>query len=204
MTSGLRHIATEPASLCHIKYIKSMEKKKNNPAVPRSSAKSAGHNSDSVRHNTRAASQTSNCNVCRLINYRRAVQTVIVCRQIRTMTLLSECHLKRRTTVSVKLAMSVAAGLSKSNFVIFIGAKNVVRRTSEWEILEGLKDGQRFDKKPKPCEGYLHKKRKWPLKGWHKVVIELPNVRSETHLWWNRDTSWWTREYSSMPKGLEK
>jgi hypothetical protein len=177
MTSGLRHIATEPASLCHSKYIKSsMEKKK---TVPRSSSKSAGHNSDSVRH-TRAASQTSNCNVCRLINYRRAVQTVIVCRQIRTMTLLSECHLKRGTTVSAKPAMSVAAGLSKSNFVLFIGAKNVVRRTSEWEILEGLKDGQRFDKKPKPCEGYLHKKRKWPLKGWHKVVIKSSNVRSET------------------------
>jgi len=87
------------------------------------------------------------------------------------MTHLSECHLKRRTIVRVKTqpVMSVADGLSKSNFVVFIGGKNVVRRTSEWEILEGLKDGQRFDKKPKPCEGYLHKKRKWPLKGWHKV-----------------------------------
>lgn len=43
------------------------------------------------------------------------------------------------------------------------------RRGSEWEILEGLKDGQRFEKKPEPFKGYLHKKRKWPLKGWHKV-----------------------------------
>lgn len=42
------------------------------------------------------------------------------------------------------------------------------RRGSEWEILEGLKDGQRFDKKPPVFTGYLHKKRKWPLKGWHK------------------------------------
>lgn len=43
------------------------------------------------------------------------------------------------------------------------------RRSSEWEIMEGLKDGQKFEKKPAPFNGYLHKKRKWPLKGWHKV-----------------------------------
>ena len=43
------------------------------------------------------------------------------------------------------------------------------RRGSEWEIMEGLKDGQRFDNKPNPFNGFLHKKRKWPLKGWHKV-----------------------------------
>lgn len=42
------------------------------------------------------------------------------------------------------------------------------RRGSEWEVLEGLKDGQRFDKRPEVMNGYLHKKRKWPLKGWHK------------------------------------
>ncbi|KAK6622081.1 hypothetical protein RUM44_001888 [Polyplax serrata] len=42
------------------------------------------------------------------------------------------------------------------------------RRGSEWEILEGLKDGQRYDIKPQILTGYLHKKRKWPLKGWHK------------------------------------
>ncbi|EEB19107.1 oxysterol-binding protein 3, putative [Pediculus humanus corporis] len=42
------------------------------------------------------------------------------------------------------------------------------RRGSEWEILEGLKDGQRYNIKPQVLTGYLHKKRKWPLKGWHK------------------------------------
>jgi hypothetical protein len=44
---------------------------------------------------------------------------------------------------------------------------------SEWEIVEGLKDGQRYDKKPDVFSGYLHKKRKWPLKGWHKVPSNL-------------------------------
>lgn len=47
------------------------------------------------------------------------------------------------------------------------------RRSSEWEILEGLRDGQRFDWKPNVFEGYLHKKRKWPLKGWHKRYFVL-------------------------------
>uniref|UniRef100_A0A8D8VD64 Oxysterol-binding protein-related protein 6 n=1 Tax=Cacopsylla melanoneura TaxID=428564 RepID=A0A8D8VD64_9HEMI len=47
-------------------------------------------------------------------------------------------------------------------------SKRFSRRGSEWEILEGLKDGQRFDTKPLAYSGYLHKKRKWPLKGWHK------------------------------------
>ncbi|KAJ2938880.1 hypothetical protein O0L34_g17690 [Tuta absoluta] len=42
------------------------------------------------------------------------------------------------------------------------------RRGSEWEVLEGLKDGQRYDRRPEVFNGYLHKKRKWPLKGWHK------------------------------------
>ncbi|XP_048484012.1 oxysterol-binding protein-related protein 3 [Plutella xylostella] len=47
-------------------------------------------------------------------------------------------------------------------------SKQSRRRGSEWEVLEGLKDGQRFEKRPEVFNGYLHKKRKWPLKGWHK------------------------------------
>ncbi|XP_054277187.1 oxysterol-binding protein-related protein 3-like isoform X2 [Macrosteles quadrilineatus] len=51
--------------------------------------------------------------------------------------------------------------------------KRINRRGSEWEIVEGLKDGQRFEKKPEVFTGYLHKKRKWPLKGWHKRYFVL-------------------------------
>lgn len=39
----------------------------------------------------------------------------------------------------------------------------------EWEILEGLREGQKCETKPEKFEGYLMKRRKWPLKGWHKV-----------------------------------
>lgn len=42
-------------------------------------------------------------------------------------------------------------------------------KKGEWEILEGLKEGQRFDLVPRKFEGFLLKRRKWPLKGWHKV-----------------------------------
>ncbi|CAH1139253.1 unnamed protein product [Phyllotreta striolata] len=51
--------------------------------------------------------------------------------------------------------------------------KKKIRRGSEWEIMEGLKDGQRFENKPNTFTGYLHKKRKWPLKGWHKRYFML-------------------------------
>ncbi|KAK9732415.1 Oxysterol-binding protein [Popillia japonica] len=47
------------------------------------------------------------------------------------------------------------------------------RRSSEWEIMEGLKEGQKCEKKPAKYNGYLHKKRKWPLKGWHKRYFVL-------------------------------
>ena len=36
-------------------------------------------------------------------------------------------------------------------------------------MLEGLKEGQTFDFIPKKFEGFVLKKRKWPLKGYHKV-----------------------------------
>jgi hypothetical protein len=39
----------------------------------------------------------------------------------------------------------------------------------DWEILEGLRDGQTCTDKPDKYEGYMMKRRKWPLKGWHKV-----------------------------------
>uniref|UniRef100_T1JEI6 Oxysterol-binding protein n=1 Tax=Strigamia maritima TaxID=126957 RepID=T1JEI6_STRMM len=46
-------------------------------------------------------------------------------------------------------------------------------RKIEWEILEGLKEGQRCEDHPVKHEGFLLKKRKWPLKGWHKRYFIL-------------------------------
>ncbi|XP_066305295.1 oxysterol-binding protein-related protein 6-like isoform X4 [Branchiostoma lanceolatum] len=44
----------------------------------------------------------------------------------------------------------------------------------EWEIVEGLKTGASVEKStPTKYEGFMLKKRKWPLKGWHKRFFVL-------------------------------
>ena len=43
-----------------------------------------------------------------------------------------------------------------------------VRKDSKWEILTNLESGTQYNIKPKKMEGLLTKKRKWPMKGWHK------------------------------------
>lgn len=62
-----------------------------------------------------------------------------------------------------------AESVTEQTQIVKQKSKKGRRRSSEWEIMEGLKEGQKFDKKPASYNGYLHKKRKWPLKGWHKV-----------------------------------
>ncbi|KAK7939271.1 hypothetical protein WMY93_002597 [Mugilogobius chulae] len=44
-----------------------------------------------------------------------------------------------------------------------------------WEIIEGLKIGQSNVLRPDKHEGFMLKKRKWPLKGWHKRFFVLDN-----------------------------
>uniref|UniRef100_A0A673BD07 Oxysterol-binding protein n=1 Tax=Sphaeramia orbicularis TaxID=375764 RepID=A0A673BD07_9TELE len=44
-----------------------------------------------------------------------------------------------------------------------------------WEIIEGLKIGQSNVQRPDKHEGFMLKKRKWPLKGWHKRFFVLDN-----------------------------
>lgn len=38
-----------------------------------------------------------------------------------------------------------------------------------WEIVEGLRGGQGNVQEPEKQEGFMLKRRKWPMKGWHKV-----------------------------------
>lgn len=38
-----------------------------------------------------------------------------------------------------------------------------------WEIVEGLRGGFGSVLEPQKQEGYMLKRRKWPMKGWHKV-----------------------------------
>lgn len=43
----------------------------------------------------------------------------------------------------------------------------------EWEVMPGLKEGEKYDMKPLKFDGYLHKKRNPPLKGWHRVSNKI-------------------------------
>ena len=47
-------------------------------------------------------------------------------------------------------------------------SKNLRRRDSKWEVLTNLESGPQYTIRPKKSEGYLAKRRRWPLKGWHK------------------------------------
>ncbi|XP_070570734.1 oxysterol-binding protein-related protein 6-like isoform X2 [Ptychodera flava] len=44
---------------------------------------------------------------------------------------------------------------------------------NNWEIVEGLKEGQKYEKEPEKYDGFLMKRRKWPMKGWHKRYFVL-------------------------------
>ncbi|XP_062985090.1 oxysterol-binding protein-related protein 3 isoform X2 [Elgaria multicarinata webbii] len=46
-------------------------------------------------------------------------------------------------------------------------------RQDSWEIVEGLRGAMNYTQEPSKQEGYLLKKRKWPLKGWHKRCFFL-------------------------------
>ncbi|XP_052827249.1 oxysterol-binding protein-related protein 6 isoform X9 [Octopus bimaculoides] len=48
-----------------------------------------------------------------------------------------------------------------------------IKAIQEWEIINGLKEGEKCEEKPEKYQGYLLKKRKWPLKGWHKRYFFL-------------------------------
>ncbi|XP_037776656.1 oxysterol-binding protein-related protein 6-like [Penaeus monodon] len=53
------------------------------------------------------------------------------------------------------------------------------------EILEGLKEGQRFDLVPRKFEGFLLKRRKWPLKdGTSPLIFHLKCKSREVYLQW--------------------
>uniref|UniRef100_A0A8C7SH68 Oxysterol-binding protein n=1 Tax=Oncorhynchus mykiss TaxID=8022 RepID=A0A8C7SH68_ONCMY len=51
----------------------------------------------------------------------------------------------------------------------------VLCEADSWEIIEGLRIGQSNVQRPDKHEGFMLKKRKWPLKGWHKRFFVLDN-----------------------------
>uniref|UniRef100_A0A8C3KKR6 Oxysterol-binding protein n=1 Tax=Calidris pygmaea TaxID=425635 RepID=A0A8C3KKR6_9CHAR len=59
--------------------------------------------------------------------------------------------------------------------ISFCRCLNAQLEPDSWEIIEGLKIGQTNVQKPDKHEGFMLKKRKWPLKGWHKRFFVLDN-----------------------------
>ncbi|XP_053205634.1 oxysterol-binding protein-related protein 7-like isoform X2 [Panonychus citri] len=53
------------------------------------------------------------------------------------------------------------------------GSASGKHRNSDWIILEGLRGDLRYEGVPSHFEGFLLKRRKWPLKGWHKRYFYL-------------------------------
>uniref|UniRef100_A0A3Q3AXC1 Oxysterol-binding protein n=1 Tax=Kryptolebias marmoratus TaxID=37003 RepID=A0A3Q3AXC1_KRYMA len=62
-------------------------------------------------------------------------------------------------------------GLALTQLWIFLP----LQEADSWEIIEGLKIGQSNVQRPDKHEGFMLKKRKWPLKGWHKRFFVLDN-----------------------------
>ncbi|XP_029602663.1 oxysterol-binding protein-related protein 3 isoform X1 [Salmo trutta] len=46
-------------------------------------------------------------------------------------------------------------------------------RQDSWEIVEGLRGGHSNVQEPQKQDGYMLKRRKWPMKGWHKRYFYL-------------------------------
>ncbi|KAK0067140.1 oxysterol-binding protein-related protein 6 [Biomphalaria pfeifferi] len=74
--------------------------------------------------------------------------------------------------------LSLKSSNHETNSISAAGSKSHKKRSSrkaqqEWDVLEGLKEGQACPEKPEKFQGYLMKKRKWPMKGWHKRFFVL-------------------------------
>ncbi|XP_074124797.1 oxysterol-binding protein-related protein 3 isoform X2 [Sminthopsis crassicaudata] len=48
-----------------------------------------------------------------------------------------------------------------------------LREKDSWEVVEGLRGEMNYTQEPQIQKGFLLKKRKWPLKGWHKRFFFL-------------------------------
>ncbi|XP_025907816.1 oxysterol-binding protein-related protein 6 isoform X3 [Nothoprocta perdicaria] len=83
----------------------------------------------------------------------------------------------RRQSIHIleRKASSGSTDLSLSKQFLEADPISLSKEPDSWEIIEGLKIGQTNVQKPDKHEGFMLKKRKWPLKGWHKRFFVLDN-----------------------------
>ncbi|XP_066061408.1 oxysterol-binding protein-related protein 7 isoform X3 [Chamaea fasciata] len=65
--------------------------------------------------------------------------------------------------------------LSRSNSTVSSKHSSVQQGSESWEVVEEPRGRGSPGRQPHRHEGYLLKKRKWPLKGWHKRYFVLEN-----------------------------
>ncbi|KAF4805376.1 oxysterol-binding protein-related protein 7 [Turdus rufiventris] len=65
--------------------------------------------------------------------------------------------------------------LSRSNSTVSSKHSSVQQGSESWEVVEEPRARGSPGQQPQRHEGYLLKKRKWPLKGWHKRYFVLEN-----------------------------
>ncbi|NXX22744.1 OSBL7 protein, partial [Podargus strigoides] len=65
--------------------------------------------------------------------------------------------------------------LSRSNSTVSSKHSSVQQGSESWEVVEEPRAQGSPGQEPQQHEGYLLKKRKWPLKGWHKRYFVLEN-----------------------------
>ena len=89
-----------------------------------------------------------------------------------TLSMHDELQIEARTNVDnkvlgpgKKVAMADNEEFERSN------SRGLRRKDSKWEVLTNLETGTQYTILPKKSEGYLAKRRRWPLKGWHKRYV---------------------------------
>uniref|UniRef100_A0A3B5A6V7 Oxysterol-binding protein-related protein 3 n=1 Tax=Stegastes partitus TaxID=144197 RepID=A0A3B5A6V7_9TELE len=73
---------------------------------------------------------------------------------------------ERSSAMSQKISSMSRSNSSSSS-------KHDSRQQDSWEIVEGLRGGFSSVLEPQKQEGYMLKRRKWPMKGWHKRYFFL-------------------------------
>ncbi|XP_054657820.1 oxysterol-binding protein-related protein 7 isoform X4 [Grus americana] len=74
-----------------------------------------------------------------------------------------------------KDSSSPKKALSRSNSTVSSKHSSVQQGSESWEVVEEPRTRGSPGQEPQRHEGYLLKKRKWPLKGWHKRYFVLEN-----------------------------
>ena len=85
-----------------------------------------------------------------------------------------ELQIQTRTNVDNKvLGLEKQVAMADNDESERSNSRGLRIKESKWELLTNLETGTLYTILPKKSEGYLAKRRRWPLKGWHKRC-ELP------------------------------